>query len=375
MDSLSSVRDLRRPYESDVSAARTALTVEMAGARRVRPRHTGARLSAAVVGCLVVGGIAAGSLTGVFEPGGVEAASAAPELLTRAAVNVAEYDFDLAPGQYLATTVTTDQLAYVNAEQHGTEYPLLTGVAEGAIAAVTLTDTNTVYRPGETGGPTIISTSKPYPTDAVGDLTIVDAVLAEYLLDPWGEEPSYVYEQWDGEYPEEVDPLAADSGALPEEAAPPRPGRDFPKDPAEFLAAWEKSVPLDGPDQMSTTEWMLNQVPYDAFGSVLDASGEYRATFLRALALADDVTVDSTDGDVTVFMAESPRATYRLTVDTARGLVRKLDVFATQAFGVAGTLIPVGSSPLVPAEIPTMTVTVTQEIVDSAPAVDPIPSG
>ena len=370
MDVLNSVREMRSPVDSDVSVARAALDSEIADphSTQARPR---ARAAMVAVGALVIGGIVAGNALGWSQPGngGAEAAAAAT-LLNTAAVNVGEYDFPAEPGQYIATTIVNSTLAYVHPGWESTSFSdsLDSGyIADGALAAVQTDQTLTLYQPVDRSQPLTSAQSAIEATAFYGDQTVAHAAAKAELF---GTSAPGVYtehesmKQWVEEHKDDASPVSQYA--------------DYPKDAAAFRTAWAQAnntaeAPADR-TQMSTSMSMISAL-IGASEGILSAPGEYRAVFLRALALGEDLKVVSTDGDVSVLEASSDNDTYRITVDTAKGLIQKSE-WLQRVYQPTTDAQPVdvGTASFVPKDTPREWTTVSQQVVDSKPTDTPLPT-
>ena len=360
MDVLNSVREMRSPVDSDVSVARAALDSEIADphSTQARPR---ARAAMVAVGALVIGGIVAGNALGWSQPGsgGAEAAAAAT-LLNTAAVNVGEYDFPATDGQYIATTIVGSTLYYVHPGWEKKSFSDALNesyIADGAVAAVQADITQTVYQPVDKSAAVTTEQSGFEATAFFGDQDVAHAAASAEL---YGTAAAGV----------RTEPESATADTEP--TSPVSPNGDYPTDAAAFRSAWAAAnnsveAPTDSM-QMSTSMSMIAALIADDDG-ILSAPGEYRAVFLRALALGEDLTVVSTEGDVSVLEASSANDTFRITVDTAKGLIQKSE-WLQRVFQPTPDAQPmnVGTASFVPKDAPREWTTVTQAVVDSKPA-------
>ncbi|WP_040166471.1 hypothetical protein [Microbacterium gorillae] len=109
------------------------------------------------------------------------------------------------------------------------------------------------------------------------------------------------------------------------------------------------------------------------------ASATFRATVLRAIALAPDLTIESTDGDIANIIVADADATLKVKLDTATAQVVQVDSYLKRYTAWAATptdedptpvqtVVEVGSSPLIPADVPDERYTLTTEIVPQAPS-------
>lgn len=361
MDGMTKVREMRQPGSSDLTAARAALNAEIASAGVGRRGHSRG---------LVIGGgvLAAAAVVTATVVGGIHPASAsAQEVLENAAsLQVALYDTPLDEGQFLRTTYVREALSYLNEGWQAQVEPF-SAVPEDAVAAVLTGSTDVSYRSSDPSGEVTHDTDDYYGIAAYGDTAAAEAAWAEYYVAAGaariGEKnPSEVWS---------TSATAPGSTFLERELK-----GSVPDDPQAFLDAWTARAAerdSEANADAGTREPALDQL-WRLVGDVdfANASGSERATVLRALALTDGAEVVSTDGDLSVVQYRGEWGTYRLTIDTAKGQLVKVQTASTRGIAYAADssqerLVDVTVPGFVPEGVFTSTETITQDVVDAAP--------
>ncbi|SDL37481.1 hypothetical protein [Microbacterium azadirachtae] len=349
MDTLTQVRELRQTGPSDLGAARAALdtAINSSPRRNTRPRTRGLLIGAAT---LAVGGIVTASTIGLLggpgSPAGPASASAQEILANAATLQISNYDFPLNAGQFLHTTVTTQRLVYLNPQDPADPF---TAMADGATGAVITEDTRNVYTPAS-GDEYTIQDIGFHGTTSYGDLTAVQTGWKNYY---------------------EANGVPA-IGAAPDATAYRSADWMVTQASGTDLNALDKNRP--GADTLRTQlgqptiedQWRSLADPRVIYGT-----GEYRATLLNALSQTDGVTVDHNDNGIANLTYTGTWATYKVTIDTAKGLIQKVQItdakLATTDTTGKSTTVSQTRPSFVPADTADLTVTITQDVVDAAP--------
>lgn len=362
MDTFDRVREARPESASDLSAARAALESEMAGHRPRRRRVAGATLAAA--GVLTVGGVVTAFVVG-GEPAAVEApriagtAEAAPKMelasavLNRAAeLQLKTADVALQPGQYLRTSIDMEQMVGLRTGWETSEDPFQESGGE-VVAVVRSSSVETQYRPADPAADVIGEETPFHGIEALGDTAAAEAA-------------------WNGYYvPNGKPAIGGPAPAVTVENLGPAPSvGEYSRDPQAFFDAQlqrtREFVELTGLERNEeklpelTGIRMWGKLTREEFHS---EPAEYRATFLKALALAPGTRIIGTSGEFSVLEYDSDvELTYRVSIDNATGEVRKVE----ERYDSRAN--PDGTRPAFFGDRFDVTYVITQQVVDSAPA-------
>ena len=285
-------------------------------------------------------------------------AAVAADVLLRAAIQVEAEDLVPAAGQYLRTDVVLDQVFAVTPA--GSEEQV-SYVREGATAGLQVRWTVSYYTTADPADGRIVSQADLAGTATYGDEAEAQALWdARYLAPygPYGGTPDvYVFHQSEDQVPQDIIGTA------------PGPG-SFDPDPQGFLDQWDASGRSFYPfasERSAAADMMTVLARGEGFYT---APAAYRATFLRALALAPDVEILSTDGTQATLGVTDDFGSLRLTIDTESGqMVRAEELPNVVPGGGDDVVLAVGTSPIFPENTPTYAVEVHQSIVDEAPAI------
>lgn len=359
MDVLNRVRDMRTTVENDVSASRAALDAAISGHGRGRGRMA-AGGGALALGVLVVGGVVAANATGFLQPESVPAAEAASTVLNRAAeLQVNPTDLDLAPGQFLRTTIQDD--GTMPLREGWQDAPQAFGGLDGkVIAAVRYRNIDSTYLPaGPTPAAILTETTSFHGIEALGDTSAAQAAWAAYygsmgLADIGA--PAPAPEVWENPSPFDPGDYSTDPQTYLDEYA------------AKYGSAADPTMSADAQAAQIVHEMWVDL----SFSDFYTAPAEYRATHLKALALIPGTEVVDTDGDLRVIEYKSGALDYRATINIATGNVTKVEERYPAGFEVS-TWNPDGTRPEFLGDTFDSTTTITQEVVDAAPAVNSKP--
>lgn len=360
MDNLTRVRDLRHDGPSDLGPARAALDAAISAPHRSRSRARGVALGATA---LAVAGVITASSIGLLNPESVAPASAAQTILVKAAdMQVGNYDFPVADGQFLRTSVQYADLVYVGKDWQAQPEPFRT-VATDAAAAVATGSTTTVYKPAGADPEYTIESVDFHGVEAYGDTAAAQAAWAKYYeaagtpqIGTAGAPSAYrtTSSLW------KTGGTASATAVLP---------GDFPSDPQKFLDAWTARAG-SGEVQRPVVEQLWFSLTDPA---VIHASGKYRAALLGALALTDGATVERSANNSAELVYKGNWGTYRVAIDTEKGLIQKVQVTNSKIqdwSDGSGKPVDTQRPAFVPATTADLTVTIDQSVVDSAPKTD-----
>ncbi|MGB3731891.1 hypothetical protein [Microbacterium sp.] len=366
MDSMTKVREMRQFGGSDLTAARTALEAEISSVGGARGRHTRGMVIGG--GAIAAGVVLAASLVGGIHP---SPASAQEILENAAALQVALYDTPLEKGQFLRTTYVRESLSYLGAGWQEEAEPFST-VPDDAIAAVLTGSSDVSYRSADPSDDVTHDTDDYYGIAAYGDTAAAEAAWADYYMTGGAakigkKNPGKVWRTGSS---------AQGTGFLEWELQ-----GEIPEDPQAFLDAWTARAGAIDPESDAGTRTGTREPALDRLWRLVgdvdfaNASGHDRAVVLRALALTDGAEVVSTSGDLSVVQYHGEWGTYRLTIDTAKGQLVKVQTESTRGIRYAAdssdeSVVDIRVPAFVPEGTYASTETITQDVVDAAPQTD-----
>ncbi|PRB69161.1 hypothetical protein CQ027_17330 [Microbacterium sp. MYb32] len=355
-------------------------------AREARRRHrrrygftvgaVGGALGLSGVAVLASGVLTVGTVADHAAPPAPFVPAAADEIVTRVATQLA--DSTIPAGMWRKATVTFEQTQML--QPPGSPEPF-DWVRTGALGSMTTRWITSSYISADGAQPIILESSSFQPIEANGDKQAVH--------DAWDSYYGAAYGNWRDIIDTPRPPTTTDSGLRSDLQGATDPSRTkttpsemtgldgkplvegegvLSSDPSEYLDALAAGLGEDATREDAIGQ-VFSQLMQSALTSPVPIDSQQLSFYLQAIALSENVHIESVTGGVTTLRYENDDAVRRLVVNTDTLVEASEQLKRTS--GVYAEREAIGESPFLPADAPTSVFRFTQEIVDAAPAVAP----